>query len=371
MDHTEDLEKIINVPCGSCGSEMTYDPEKQNLLCPNCGSTRDIPRGNNQVVEQSFEDAANLADQPTGFGTPTKVFHCNGCGASTSVAPDTVAFKCPFCASPNVNAEAHDAKVIRPSGILPFKVTKPAALEKFKVWIGKGFFAPGNLKRLAQLDLIRSVYIPFWTYDADTFSEWQAEAGYYYYTSESYTDSNGNSQTRQVQHTRWEWVSGYLDKSFDDVLVVGSSGLEQRFTEGIYPFEMKEIVNYDGRFILGHESEVYQKDVKEGYNVAEGIMDEAIRSDVTKQIPGDTQRGLSIETQRSNISFKHILLPLWIAAYTYNNKVYRFLVNGQTGKISGKKPVAAWKVILLILFIIGVIAGIYFLTKGSGTDTTS
>jgi predicted RNA-binding Zn-ribbon protein involved in translation (DUF1610 family) len=369
MEPTENLEKIVHVPCGSCGDDMIYDPGKQSLLCPSCGSTRDIPRANDKVIERSFADVAHLSDQPTGLGAPSKVFHCNGCGANTSVDPDTVAFSCPFCASKNVNAEAHEARVIRPSGILPFKVTKDSALEKFKTWIGKGFFAPGNLKRLAQLDLIRSVYLPFWTYDADTFSEWQAEAGHYYYTTESYTDSKGQTQTRQVQHTRWEWVSGYLDKPFDDVLVVGSSGLEQRFTEGIYPFGMEEIVNYDGEFILGHASEVYQKDVKEGYDVAEGIMDDAIRADVTQSIPGDTHRALSINTNRTNIKFKHILLPLWIAAYTYNNKVYRFLVNGQTGKISGKKPVAAWKVVVLILVIIGIVTAIVLAMQGSDATT--
>jgi predicted RNA-binding Zn-ribbon protein involved in translation (DUF1610 family) len=358
MEEQENLQRIVNVPCGGCGGEMVYDPGKQVLLCPNCGATRDIPRASDMVVERSFEDAAALADRGTGFAVPSKVFHCNSCGANTSVGPDVVAFNCPFCGSTNVNAEAHEARVIRPSGILPFKVTKQAALDKFKTWLGKGFFAPSNLKRLAQLDKIRSVYLPFWTYDADTFSQWQAEAGYYYYTTETYTDSKGQTQTKQVRHTRWEWVSGYHDRSFDDVLVVGSSGLEQRFSEQIFPFELQEIVNYDGQFILGHASEVYQRDVNAGFDVADGIMDTQIRADVTQQVPGDTHRNLQIETRKTDITFKHILLPIWIAAYLYNNKVYRFLVNGQTGKIAGKKPVSAWKVILLILFIAAIIAGL-------------
>lgn len=363
MESQENLERIVNVPCSACGGEMTYDPGKQLLLCGNCGNTRDIPRAADGVQERSFADAARLADRPTGFAVASKVFHCNGCGANTSVDPDQVSFNCPFCGSTNVNAEAHEARVIRPSGILPFKVTKQSALEKFKTWIGKGFFAPGNLKRLAKLDLIRSVYLPFWTYDADTFSEWQAEAGYYYYTTEHYTDSNGNSHTRQVRHTRWEWVSGYHDKSFDDVLVLGSSGLEQNFVDDIFPFELQEVVNFDGRFILGHESEVYQRDVQAGYEVAEDIMDGIIETEITRRIPGDTHRGLRVSTQRSNITFKHLLLPIWIAAYTYNAKVYRFLVNGQTGKISGKKPVAVWKIVVLVLVILAAIAGIYFATR--------
>jgi predicted RNA-binding Zn-ribbon protein involved in translation (DUF1610 family) len=366
MEENSSLERIVNVPCSSCGGEMAYDPGKQQLLCGNCGSTRELPRANDKVVEISFEEAASLADQPQGYGVASKVFHCNSCGANTSVGPDQVSFNCPFCGSTNVNAEAHEARVIRPSGLLPFKVTKTAALEKFKVWIGKGFFAPSNLKRLAQLDKIRSVYLPFWTYDADTFSDWSAEAGYYYYTTESSTDSNGNVTERQVRHTRWEYVSGYHERDFDDVLVVGSTGLEQKFSEQIFPYELNEIVNYDGRFILGHDSEVYQKDVKEGFGVAEGIMDTQIRAEITRQVPGDTQRNLHIQTQKSAITFKHILLPIWIAAYMYNNKVYRFLVNGQTGKISGKRPTAAWKVILLILIILGIGVGCYFLFRGSG-----
>ena len=363
MEEQESLKKIVNVPCGGCGSEMVYDPGKQMLLCPNCGTTRDIPTASDMVVERSFATAASMADLPTGFNVPSKIFHCNSCGANTSVGQDTVAFSCPFCGSTNVNAEAHEARVIRPSGVLPFKVTKQAALEKFKTWIGKGFFAPGNLKKLARLDNIRSVYLPFWTYDASTFSQWEAEAGYYYYTTESYTDAQGNAQTKQVRHTRWEFVSGYFDKAFDDVLVVASSGLEQRFSEEIFPFDLDQIVNYDGQFILGHESEVYQRDLKAGFDVADGIMDTEIRAEITKKVPGDTHRNLQIDTRKSDITFKHILLPIWIAAYLYNNKVYRFLVNGRTGKISGKKPVAAWKVIMLILVIAAIIAGIVIATK--------
>ncbi|MFM2377222.1 MAG: hypothetical protein RLZZ165_2319, partial [Bacteroidota bacterium] len=152
------------------------------------------------------------------------------------------------------------------------------------------------------------------------------------------------------------WVSGYHEKWFDDVLVLGSQGLEQRFVEQIYPFDLSELSNYDGRFILGHDAEVYQRNVNESFEVADGIMDAAIRAEVSRMVPGDTQRNLSIDTRKERISFKHILLPLWIAAYVYNRKVYRFMVNGQTGKISGKKPISAWKVALLILLLLAILA---------------
>lgn len=366
MEEQQELERIVNVPCKACGGEMVYDPGQQNLLCKNCGTVKDLPRDKDMVVERSFSEALHSPDQAMGFDVPSKVFHCNGCGANTAVEHSQVAFQCPFCGSTNVNPEAHEAKVIRPAAILPFKVTQQSALEKFKVWIGKGFFAPGNLKRLAQLDKIRSVYLPFWTYDAETFSDWSAESGYYYYTTETYTDSQGNTQTKQVRHTRWVSTGGYHQKQFDDVLVLGSTALDQGTIDKVQPFGMADLVNYDGRFILGHESEVYQKDVEEGFASAENIMDASIRSEISSTVPGDTHRNLRVRTQKSNITFKHILLPIWIAAYTYKGKVFRFVVNGQTGAIGGKKPTSFWKVALVVLLAAAVIGAIVYFASRNG-----
>ncbi|MEM7036095.1 MAG: hypothetical protein AAF570_03875, partial [Bacteroidota bacterium] len=355
------LENIVNVPCDNCGSEMVYDPGNEGLLCNHCGHTRSIPKASDMVEERSYRDALNMSTQPTGYGVETKVFHCNNCGAETAVDPDQVAFDCPFCGSTNVNAEAHDAKVITPSGVLPFKVTRKQANEKFNEWLGQGFFAPGNLTAIAKLDKLHGVYLPFWTYDAFCQSHWTAMAGYHYYETEYYTDSDGNQQSKQVRKTRWVPTSGYFEHSFDDVLVLGSQGLKQKFTEKIFPFDLNEVVNYDSRYILGMESEVYQKDVKEGFDVAEGIMDGMIKSMIQKEIPGDTHKQLRIRTHKDDITFKHVLLPIWIAAYDYNGKIYRFLVNGQTGKISGKKPVSTGKIIALIVFIVAIITTIVLL----------
>lgn len=363
-DNNGTLERIIHVDCKACGSEMTYDPGKRMLVCNHCGNTQALGAASDLVVERSYNEAWDLSDQAQGFDIPTKTFHCNGCGANTAVEPGTTRFVCPFCASENVNAEAHESRVVRPAGVLPFLIAKPQAMDKFKEWIRKGFFAPNNLKRLAKLDGLRSVYLPFWTYDADTESAWTADAGYYYYESEYYTDKEGKTQERRVRKTRWVPASGYYAHDFNDVLVLGSQGLTQNFVERIYPFELKDVVNYDSRYMLGHDSEVYQRDVHEGFDVASDIMDAEIRSAIVRRIPGDTYRNLHVNTRKSAITFKHILLPIWIAAYKYNGKLFQFLVNGQTGKISGKKPVSFWKVAMLVLVILGAIAGAYLAFGG-------
>jgi predicted RNA-binding Zn-ribbon protein involved in translation (DUF1610 family) len=362
-EQPEKLKEIVHVDCNACGSEMVYDPAKQMMLCNHCGNSQGMPKDSDRVVEHSYSECLDLDSQETGFGTESKVFHCNNCGAETAVSPETVNFECPFCASTNVNEEAQAQRVIRPAGILPFKISRQVALEKFRVWIKKGFFSPSKLKRLARLEKIHSVYLPFWTYDADTRSQWTALSGHHYYVTETSTNSKGETQTKQVQKTRWVPAGGYYARHFDDVLVLGSHGLTQQFSERIFPFNLEEVVNYDSRFILGHESEIYQKDVNEGLQVAEGIMDSEIRSAVVRQIPGDTYKNLNINTHKSGVTFKHILLPIWIAAYKFNNKVYKFLVNGQTGKISGKKPISVGKVILVIGIVAAIIGAIVFLTS--------
>lgn len=354
-------DRVINVPCSACGSEMVYDPQSQGMLCDHCGNKSALPRESDMVVERSFSEGLELNEYERGFALETKVFHCNNCGSNTAVDPEEVSFSCPFCASKNVNEQAFDSKTIRPSGIGPFKIDRGLATQKFKTWIGRGWFRPSNLKKLAKLAKIHSVYLPFWTYDANTQSQWWADAGYYYYTTETYTDSNGNTQVRQVRHTRWVPVNGYHQDAFNDVLILGSHGIQQSAIEKIFPFDLEEVVNYDSRFILGHESEVYQKDVKDGFDTADKIMDARIEARIKRKIPGDTQRYLRVNTRKSRLSFKHLLLPVWLAAYQYNKKSYQFMVNGQTGDIAGKKPLSWIKILMTILLVAGTIAGVVYL----------
>lgn len=365
----QNLDRVIHVDCHACGSEMVFDAAKGELVCKHCGNTRPLPKDSDMVVEVDFNEGVSSAGMDTGFATPTKTFHCNACGANTAVEPDTVKFNCPFCGSENVNEEAHASRAVRPAGILPFKVNKEGATEKFKAWIKRGLFAPNNLKKIARLNSLRGVYVPFWTYDAETRSNWWADAGYYYYTTETYTDNNGQTRTKQVRHTQWVPASGYYEHDFDDVLVIGSKGISQSRIEKIYPYELEGSVNYDPRYILGFDSEVYQLDVQKGYEVADGIMDAHIRAECARRVPGDTHRNLRVNTHKGNITFKHLLLPVWVAGYTYNNKVFQFVVNGQSGKASGSKPVSFWKVLIAIGIGAAIIAGLYFLlSSGKGGD---
>ena len=226
-------EKVLSINCDGCGGHMGYSPEKEMLLCAHCGNTKALPKESDLVVEISYNDGITSEETSTGLGIASKSFKCKSCGSETAVEGEQVSFTCPFCGSMNVDEKAQMAKVIQPSGLLPFKFSKKKAEALFKSWIGSGWFHPNNLKKLAELGKMQGVYVPYWTFDASTESSWTADAGYYYYVTETYRDSQGNTQTRQVQKVRWVPASGYHQDAFDDVLVIASNGVGQKLSEEI------------------------------------------------------------------------------------------------------------------------------------------
>jgi A2L zinc ribbon domain len=357
-------QNLMSKPCSACGGRMEFWATKQKLECNFCGHTEAVEVGNDQLVERDFAQGLQVREADlTGLGVQRKQIACRTCGAHSTIPMDAVTTTCEFCGANTVNDEAYDTRTIKPQGVIPFAVEQKTALTTFREWIGSGFFRPRGLKKVTNVDTIRPVYVPFWTYDAKTQSDWQAESGYHYYVTESYTDQSGQSQTRQVQRTRWEYSSGNHTDAFDDVTVIASKGITQARVERIYPYQLDKLVNFAPEFILGKTAEVYALDLAKGYDVAQDIMDKHIRSKIVSKIPGDTYRNLNINTQRWDVTYKHVLLPIWIAAYLYKEKSYQVVVNGQTGSISGEKPWDWLKIIITIVLAVGLIVGGYFLVK--------
>ncbi|MCI4668440.1 MAG: zinc ribbon domain-containing protein [Bacteroidia bacterium] len=356
--------ELLNYQCPNCGSSsIRFDIEAQGLLCGHCGYTKQLIPESDEVKEHPLHLEGALMQRSEGLEMEVKVFHCKSCGSETSHPEDQVKLTCAFCGSENVNKTATETRVIKPTGLIPFKITKKLAISAYKNWLGKGLFTPNKLKERARIKNIRGVYLPFWTFDAFTHSKWTAQSGYYYYETESYTDSQGNRQTRQVQKVRWVPSSGTFDHFFDDVSVLASHGLSNSMVSQILPYQVEEANNFDNNYLMGWETELYQKDIKEGYRLADKIMDERLYQLCSGEVPGDTHRFLRVDTHKEGLTFKHMLYPVWVAAYTYKEKVFQFILNGQTGKVSGKKPKAAWKIILAILGGIILGAGIYYLIQ--------
>lgn len=353
-------------PCPTCGANVKFKPSQQSMVCPYCDNKIDIELEKNEIKEHCFRSA--LENPPEDWGTEKKVIHCDTCGADTILDSHIASKCCPFCGSSHIVSE-NGKSGIAPETIVPFKIGKKDAEDRFYNWIKKKFFAPNALKQQYISHRLEGVYVPFWTYDADTFSQYTAQAGTYYYVTQTHwVTRNGKRQmvTRQVRKTRWRPTSGNYSEFFDDVLINGSTHVNQKIINKIKPFDLRELVHYKPEFLSGFVTEKYSIGLKDGWKLARVNIDSDIRSGITRQINADEVRALSVNTQYNDIKFKHLLLPTWISSYTYNGKTYQFMINGQTGRVEGESPISPWKVMVTVVGVLGFIALIVTLIRMFG-----
>jgi hypothetical protein len=261
-------------------------------------------------------------------------------------------------------AQDQSTRLIAPESLIPFQIDQKTAITKFRTWLGKGWFRPNEVKRIANRAeaRVQGVYLPFWTFDAQTHAQWWAEAGYYYYVTQQYTvtvDGKRQTRTRQVRKTRWESASGRRDDFFDDVLVYATKSVKESILRKIYPFDTQKVVPYRPQYLAGWRAEEYQIDLAKGWEMGQETINNRVRSACASDVPGDTHRNLRVQTKFDNLTFKHTLLPVWLASYRINNKIYSFMVNGQTGKVQGEAPISWWKVALAVLIVLIILALIF------------
>jgi len=353
-----------NIKCNGCGANLTFEPGTATLACQYCGAKNEIKVETTHVEEIDFEKF--LSDnQPAETLHEVNTVTCENCSASTTLKPDVTSDSCPFCDTPLIVKNASSIKLIKPKYLLPFKIERKKAAESYVSWLGGLWFAPNDLKQNAQrtMDKLSGVYLPFWTYDSNTSTDYTGERGTYYYVTESYTNSKGESETREVQKIAWSFASGNVNNTFDDVLICASPSLPQKLSTALEPWDLEALSAFDERFLSGFKAESYRVDLKTGFETAKEIMKPQIESTCKSDIGGDLQRVSSMSTRYDNITFKHILLPVWISAYRYNEKVYHFMINARTGEVQGERPYSAIKIALAVLGGLAVIAAAWFFLK--------
>lgn len=349
-------------PCRQCGAKLEYQPGTSVQVCPYCGAENAIAESAEPIDELSYvsalEDATSHAET-----VDVITVKCEACGAESTKAPNVTSGQCPFCGA-NIVATGASSKKIKPKALLPFDVDQEKARELFKNWIRSLWFAPNALKRLARQDSpINGLYCPYWTYDCNATTAYSGQRGDDYWVTESYTVRvNGRSErrTRQVRRTRWRPVSGTVYNEFDDVLVVASESLPRTYAQALEPWDLNKLVPYQDAYLAGFRAESYQIDLRGGFERAKEIMASTIHQTICADIGGDHQRVTSQNSAYTAIAFKHILLPVWLSAYRYRNKVYRFLVNARTGEVQGERPWSWVKITLAVIAALPPIAAIAY-----------
>lgn len=349
----EEIEAQKRYSCPMCGGEARWDPARQALVCVYCGTATPaklVDAATGTIQEHDLAAALRaVPDEQRGWMTATHSVRCQSCQAITVFPAGQAAGRCAFCGSTALVDYQELRAPIRPESLLAFRVSENTVRDTVRQWYGTRWFAPNQLKRAALMDIVRGVYLPFWTFDAQADCPWTAEAGYYYYETERYTE-NGEDKTREVRRTRWESAAGSVQHFFDDELVSASKGVPGELLGRIEPFPtVDQLVPYDGSYLSGWVVEQYQIDLTEASARAERAMEAELEALCDREVPGDTHRGLHIEPSYTERTFKHVLLPVWVLSYNYYGKAFQVLVNGYTGTIAGRYPKSGAKILLAVL----------------------
>ena len=340
--------------CGACGTPV----EALDKFCPACGTT-------NPAYRQQVDNGTRSVP------ATTKHFKCQQCGAEVATDPDQRSYICPFCDSTYV-MEFSPAETGRqpPEFVIGFAVTSDQAQQTFRQWLrANSWFRPGDLAVTSVAEKMKGVYLPFWSFTMLAQSQWQAQIGEYWYRTETYTerDSKGNlvTKTRQVRETEWWPLAGRHHRYYSGYLVSGSKGLAQDQSLRIQPFNLPALKRYEPYFLAGWLAEEYSVGREEALSLCQEEFQRQEQRNVASFLPGDTHSGLAVATEFSQVSSDLCLLPTYILSYRYRDKVYRFLLNGQTGKHAGDKPISAKRItaliaaILAILLLLGLLALIF------------
>jgi DNA-directed RNA polymerase subunit RPC12/RpoP len=360
-------------PCPQCGARLDFDPSQQGLSCPFCGFHESIEADETgDVVEKDYfryldklQSAGSTMRSIADHSNETK---CTGCGATVLLEDKVATDQCPFCHTHLEGTPCPVEGLIEPESLLPFAVDLRAARTAFTTWIDGLWFAPSELSKMANLGQLTGVYVPYWTYDSMTYSQYEGQRGDSYTDYEYVTVRNpdgGTSQERRpVTRIAWTPVRGEIQHFFDDVLVCGSTSLPPNLITALEPWDLPSLEPFQASYLSGFKTERYAVGLQDGLKVAKGLIEPVILQLIRRDIGGDQQRIERHRTKYSAITFKHTLLPTWIAVYRYHETVYQILVNGRTGKVSGKRPWSTWKIarlvggILLAILLVVLLANV-------------
>ncbi|HTJ74038.1 MAG TPA: hypothetical protein VL337_01620 [Acidimicrobiales bacterium] len=364
-------EQTRTYPCTNCGGQLEFDIDLQKLKCPNCGNVQDIIEDAGRVTaEQDFRAAvAKLHSEAAAAGPQVvgeKEVVCQNCGGHTTFTGTLTSTRCPYCATPIQRDDVHDAPARLPvDGVLPFRVDQRQAKEALEKWINGRWFAPSEFKKYNSTGSFASVYASYFTYDAATDTWYEGRRG------EEYTVTVGEGDKRHTEiRVNWYDVSGQVANTFDDVCVLANEGFDRDRVTALEPWPTQEAKPFSAEYIAGHLCRTYDKDVEACFGEAKGRMESEIDSTVRRDIGGDRQDINRKEVTYKALTFKHLLLPIWLLTVIYAGRPFQVFINGITGEVQGQRPWSKVKLAVAITIAVIVIVILILVFKGGGSSST-
>lgn len=359
---TRDDEDGRHFPCTSCGSDLVYTIGELALHCGHCGFSREIELAPDQAIDEN-DYAAALAQieaqrerrgaEATSAEVLSETVACEACGAEVTFDGSITSLECGYCGTPLQRDHVHlDPDRIPVDAVLPFSVDQKAARKSLRSWVKGLWFAPNKFKKTGVSGDLKGVYLPFWTFDSLTFTQFSGQRGDYYY--------QGSGKNRR-RRTRWRRVRDKFQHFFDDVLVLAAR--EVRSTplgptlHRLEPWPLGECRTFQPEFLAGFQARTYDTQLEDGFSEAHERMKAVLESQVRRRIGGDTQRINELRSRFDAVTYKHVLLPLWLLTYRHGTDEKQVVINAMTGKVYGERP---WSVIKILFAILAAAIAIGF-----------
>ena len=347
-----------SVKCPGCGANMIFDAELQTLYCPHCGKKKEIV-GVKTAHERDILDG--LSADSVWKSNETVVFRCDNCGAKVVLNKDETAKICPFCGPAHVQ-KTEELAGLKPDAVMPFAFGQEKAIEFSKTWARKRFFAPRKFKKNLNADNVNGVYTPCFTFDSHTYSIYRGRLG------KHHTKTVGSGKDRRtVTYTEWFNVSGKYSDAFDDIAIAAGDKCGQNELDRLSPYDTNSSKEYKEQYLLGFMAYHYDHELSECWGKAKSRMDEIIKKRILSQYHYDEVDYLNVATTHEQVTYKYVMIPVYVGNFTFKQKLYNFFVNGTTGKTCGKYPKSGLKIGGVVLFaaaVVGIIA--YFIIKNGG-----
>ncbi len=356
--------------CPQCGASTRFDIAAGGVTCEHCGYTAPVQAQQVGRLAQEFEfTLETLSQAEHGWGVARRELTCDNCGASLTIAEGAISISCPFCASNKVNVRTASSEQLRPRFLVPFKIQPEAVRQRAVAWLGKGWFHPAELASASGVERFNGIYLPFWTFGAAITAAWKAQVGHE--RRQAYYDSGTKSwKTRTV--IDWRWEDGQVTIKIDDLVVQGSSRISRILLERLQPFNLNDLVAYAPDYLAGWQAQAYDVTLTQAWEQGKASMREKAKIACYADIHSLHVRNFSMTADFGEEVWRYILLPVYLTAYGFENKVYQVMANGQTGVVAGQKPVAWWKVWLAIAALLlpglgmGLVGLILLLAGGLG-----
>lgn len=337
-------------PCERCGADLTFHIGQQRLKCPYCGYEKDLAqRDDAAIVEHDFRDMLErlevVQEQGRHDEIGTSEVTCRSCAANVLFTGTLTSTECPYCGSPIQREHVHSATHRIPvDGVLPFLVDREVASAKLAAWVSSRWFAPNDFLKRGVDGQFNGVYLPYWTYDTLTHNVYRGERG------EDYWETVGTGDNRRRERrTRWYPAEGTFERFFDDVLVTATQGLPTEYMVALEPWPLTKCIPFTQQVLAGFFARTYDVRLDDGFRDARRRIDAAIHQETLRRIGGDRQQIHALKSDYAAVTFKHLLLPVWLLAYRYSGQPYRVFINAATGEVQGERPYSWVKITLAAL----------------------